>query len=249
MRVLVPIKQVLDYNVRPKVMSDGSGIDLSSAKMSMNPFDEIGVEEAVRLKEAGKCSEVVVVSIGTEKVTEVIRSALAIGADRGIFVEVVEQLEPLSVAKILEKIVAEEQPSLVILGRQAIDDDCCQTGQMLSALLKWGIVTFASTLDVSVSEIAVSREIDGGRQTVVTSLPAIVTTDLRLNQPRYASLANVMKAKKKPLTKRAVAEFGIDIRPRLKKLKTLLPATRVAGIRVRNVDELLSSLRSRTDLV
>jgi electron transfer flavoprotein beta subunit len=243
MKILVPVKRVVDYNVKIRVKPDGSGVDLANVKMSMNPFDEIAVEEALRLKEAGKATEVVVVSIGPAKADETLRTGLAMGADRGILVRTDETVEPLAVAKILAKIVAAEQPGLVIMGKQAIDDDSNQTGQMLAALLGWGQGTFASKVELVDGAVDVTREIDGGLQTVRLNLPAIVTTDLRLNEPRYASLPNIIKAKKKEVVVKEPADFGVDITPRLEVLKTAEPAARAAGVKVGSVAELVSKLR------
>ncbi len=244
MKVLVPVKRVVDYNVKIRVKSDGSGVELANVKMSMNPFDEIAVEEAIRLKEAGKAEEIVVVSIGPAQAQETIRTALAMGADRGILVKIDETTEPLTVAKLLKGIVDEEKPELVILGKQAIDDDANQTGQMLAALLGWSQGTFASKVEIDGGKAKVTREVDGGLQTVELSMPAIVTTDLRLNQPRYASLPNIMKAKKKPLDEKSAADYGVDASPRLKVLKTEEPGGRKAGVKVKDVAELVSSLKS-----
>ncbi|MBX9465421.1 MAG: electron transfer flavoprotein subunit beta/FixA family protein [Neoaquamicrobium sediminum] len=244
MKVLVPVKRVVDYNVKIRVKSDGSGVELANVKMSMNPFDEIAVEEAIRLKEAGKVEEIVVVSIGPAQAQETIRTALAMGADRGILVKIEETTEPLTVAKLLKGIVDEEKPELVILGKQAIDDDANQTGQMLAALLGWSQGTFASKVEIDGGKAKVTREVDGGLQTVELSMPAIVTTDLRLNQPRYASLPNIMKAKKKPLDEKSAADYGVDASPRLKVLKTEEPGGRKAGVKVKDVAELVSSLKS-----
>ena len=249
MKILVPVKRVVDYNVRVRVKADGSGVELANVKMSMNPFDEIAVEEAIRLREAGKATEIVVVSIGPAQAQETVRTALAMGADRGLVVEVSDIVEPLAVAKILKAVVAEEKPDLVILGKQAIDDDCGQTGQMLAALLGWPQGTFASKVEVGDGKLAVTREVDGGLQTVSLSLPAIVTTDLRLNEPRYASLPNIMKAKKKPVTIRPVAELGVDPTPRLRVLKTVEPAGRKAGVKVASVGELVSKLRDEAGVI
>ena len=226
MKILVPVKRVVDYNVKIRVKPDGSGVELANVKMSMNPFDEIAVEEAIRLKEAGKATEIVAVSIGPQAAAETIRTALAMGADRGILVKTDTVVEPLAVAKILKAIVAAEAPGLVILGKQAIDDDCNQTGQMLAALLDWPQGTFASKVSLADGTVDVTREIDGGLETVSLKLPAIVTTDLRLNEPRYASLPNIMKAKKKPLDEKTPADFGIDVNPRLSVLKTAEPPDR-----------------------
>src|SRR5215471_11536742 len=232
MKILVPVKRVIDYNVKARVKPDGSGVELANVKMSMNPFDEIAVEEALRLKEQGKASEVVCVSIGPAQAAETIRTALAMGADRGILVKTDASVEPLAVAKILKAVVTEEKPDLVILGKQAIDDDSNQTGQMLAALLGWPQGTFASKVAPESGSVAVTREIDGGLETVKLKLPAVVTTDLRLNEPRYPSLPNIMKAKKKPLDVKKPEDFGIDISARLKVLKTSEPPTRKAGVKV-----------------
>jgi len=244
MKVLVPVKRVVDFNVKIRVKSDGSGVELANVKMSMNPFDEIAVEEAIRLKEAGKASEIVVVSIGPAQAAETIRTALAMGADRGILIKTDETVEPLAVAKLLKAVVDEEKPELVVLGKQAIDDDANQTGQMLAALLGWSQGTFASEVELADGKARVTREVDGGLQVVEIKLPAVVTTDLRLNQPRYASLPNIMKAKKKPLDEKAVADYGIDVSPRLKVLKTEEPGGRKAGVKVKDVAELVASLKS-----
>ncbi|NBS34742.1 MAG: electron transfer flavoprotein subunit beta/FixA family protein [Methylocystaceae bacterium] len=243
MKILVPVKRVVDYNVKIRVKPDGSGVDLANVKMSMNPFDEIAVEEALRLKEAGKATEVVVATIGPAKADETLRTGLAMGADRGILVKTDETVEPLAVAKILAKIVAQEQPQLVIMGKQAIDDDSNQTGQMLAALLGWGQGTFASKVELSAETVDVTREIDGGLQTVSLKLPAVVTTDLRLNEPRYASLPNIIKAKKKDVAVKEPADFGVDVQPRLEVLKTAEPATRSAGVKVASVGELVAKLK------
>ncbi|MFM8859192.1 MAG: electron transfer flavoprotein subunit beta/FixA family protein [Methylocystis sp.] len=243
MKILVPVKRVVDYNVKIRVKPDGSGVDLANVKMSMNPFDEIAVEEALRLKEAGTASEVVVTTIGPAKADETLRTGLAMGADRGILVKTDETVEPLAVAKILAKIVAQEQPQLVIMGKQAIDDDSNQTGQMLAALLGWGQGTFASKIELSSETVDVTREVDGGLQTVSLKLPAVVTTDLRLNEPRYASLPNIIKAKKKDVAVKEPADFGVDVQPRLEVLKTAEPATRSAGIKVASVGELVAKLK------
>ncbi len=249
MKVLVPVKRVVDANVKIRVKPDHSGVDLANVKMTMNPFDEISIEEAIRLKEAGKAKEVVVVSIGPGKSEETLRSALAMGADRAILVETEEQLEPLAVAKILKGIASTEKPDLIIVGKQAIDDDCNQTGQMLSALLGWAQATFASKIEVEADSVKVTREVDGGLQTVELRLPAVVTSDLRLNEPRYASLPNIMKAKKKPVEKKMPAEFGIDIGPRLTILKTEEPESRKAGVRVQSTAELLDKLKSEARVI
>ena len=243
MKVLVAVKRVVDYNVKIRVKADGSGVELANVKMSMNPFDEIGVEEAVRLKESGKATEVVAVSIGPAQSQETLRTALAMGADRGILVKTDAVVEPLAVAKILKAIVEAEQPGLVIMGKQAIDDDSNQTGQMLAALLGWAQATFASKLEVEGSDFKVTREVDGGLETVQLRLPAIVTTDLRLNEPRYASLPNIMKAKKKPLAEISPEALGVDVAPRLKVLKTAEPGGRKAGVKVGSVAELVQKLK------
>jgi electron transfer flavoprotein beta subunit len=249
MKILVPVKRVVDYNVKIRVKGDGSGVELANVKMSMNPFDEIAVEEALRLKEAGKATEVVVVSIGPAQAAETIRTGLAMGADRGILVKVEGTVEPLAVAKLLKKIVEQESPELVILGKQAIDDDSNQTGQMLAALLGWPQGTFASKVVVGDGAIDVTREVDGGLQTVGLKLPAIVTTDLRLNEPRYASLPNIMKAKKKPLDETTAEALGVDVAPRLKVLKTVEPAGRSAGVKVGSVAELVSKLKNEAGVL
>ncbi|HHY01872.1 MAG TPA: electron transfer flavoprotein subunit beta/FixA family protein [Paracoccus sp.] len=247
MKVLVPVKRVIDYNVKARVKADGSGVDLANVKMSMNPFDEIAVEEAIRLKEKGAVSEIVVVSIGVKQAAETIRTALAMGADRGILVvaadDVHQDIEPLAVAKILAKVVEEEQPGLVIAGKQAIDNDMNATGQMLSALLGWGQATFASELAIEGDAARVTREVDGGLQTISVRLPAVVTADLRLNEPRYASLPNIMKAKKKPLDEKTAADYGVDVTPRLTVVSTKEPEGRKAGIKVGSVDELVGKLK------
>ena len=244
MKILVPVKRVIDANVKPRVKPDGSGVDLANTKMAMNPFDEIAVEEALRLKEAGKAEEIVLVSIGPAQAQETIRTGLAMGADRGILVQVEGTVEPLAVAKLLKGVVEAEKPGLVILGKQAIDDDSNQTGQMLAALLGWSQATFASKLEVDGSDFKVTREVDGGLQTVKVKGPAIVTTDLRLNEPRYPSLPNIMKAKKKPLDVKKPEDFGVDIAARLKVLKTSEPPGRKAGVKVADVAELVSKLKS-----
>jgi electron transfer flavoprotein beta subunit len=248
MKILVPVKRVIDFNVRPRVKADGSGIDLANVKMSMNPFDEIAVEEAIRLREKGVASEIVAVSIGPAKAQETLRTALAMGADRAILVETPEDVgsavEPLAVAKLLKAIWDEEQPGLAILGKQAIDDDSNQTGQMLAALTGRPQGTFASRVEVEGDHVTVTREVDGGLETVRLKLPAIVTTDLRLNEPRYASLPNIMKAKSKPLAVKSPADYGIDIAPRLKVLKVEEPPVRQAGVMVGSVDELVSKLKT-----
>ncbi len=244
MKILVPVKRVIDYNVKPRVKSDGSGVDLANVKMSMNPFDEISVEEAIRLKEAGKAEEIIAVSVGPQKAQETLRTALAMGADRAILVVTDEEVEPLAVAKILAKIVEEEQPQLVITGKQAIDDDSNQTGQMLAALLGWGQGTFANTVELDSDSITVKREIDGGLQTVKLGLPAVVTTDLRLNEPRYASLPNIMKAKKKPMDEKTPADYGVDITKRLTTTNVSEPPVRQAGEKVEDVDALVAKLKT-----
>ena len=249
MKVLVAVKRVVDYNVKIRVKSDGSGVELTNVKMSMNPFDEIAVEEALKLKEAGKVSEVVVVSIGPAQAQETLRTALAMGADRAILVKTDDAVEPLAVAKILKGVVAAEEPKLVILGKQAIDDDANQTGQMLSALLGWAQATFASEVQLSDASANVTREVDGGLQTIEVKLPAIVTTDLRLNQPRYASLPNIMKAKKKPLDEKVPADYGVDTAPRLKILKTEEPSGRKAGVKVASVAELVDKLKNEAGVL
>jgi electron transfer flavoprotein beta subunit len=243
MKILVPVKRVVDFNVKIRVKADGSGVELANIKMAMNPFDEIAVEEAIRLKEAGKVTEIVAVSIGPQQASETIRSALAMGADRGILVKVEGIIEPLAVAKILKGIAEDEQPGLVILGKQAIDDDCNQTGQMLAALLNWPQGTFASKVVIDGGSMDVTREVDGGLQTVRLKLPAIVTTDLRLNEPRYASLPNIMKAKKKPIADKTPADYGVDATPRLEVLKTTEPPARKAGGKVASVAELVGKLK------
>ncbi|MCE7795301.1 electron transfer flavoprotein subunit beta/FixA family protein [Sphingobium sufflavum] len=244
MKILVPVKRVIDYNVKPRVKADGTGVDLANVKMSMNPFDEIAVEEAIRLKEKGAATEIVAVSIGVAKAQETLRTALAMGADRAILVQTDDEVEPLGVAKILAKIVEEEGPGLVILGKQAIDDDSNQTGQMLAALLGWPQGTFASKVEVSGDTVDVTREVDGGLETVKLNTPAIITTDLRLNEPRYASLPNIMKAKSKPLATKTPADYGVDIAPRLETLKVGEPPKRSAGIKVADVDELVAKLKA-----
>jgi len=244
MKILVPVKRVIDYNVKPRVKADGTGVDLANVKMSMNPFDEIAVEEAIRLKEQGAAAEVVVVSIGPAKAQDVLRNALAMGADRAILVQTDDEVEPLAVAKILKAVTDEEQPGLVILGKQAIDDDSNQTGQMLAALLGRPQGTFASKVEVAGDKVNVTREVDGGLETVSLTLPAIVTTDLRLNEPRYASLPNIMKAKSKPLANKTPADFGVDTTPRLKTTHVAEPSARKAGVKVGSVDELVDKLKT-----
>ena len=243
MKVLVPVKRVVDYNVKVRVKADQSGVDLANVKMSMNPFDEIAVEEAVRLKEKGKAKEIVVVSIGPQQASETIRTALAMGADRGILVKTDSPIEPLAVAKLLKAIVDAEKPDLVITGKQAIDDDANQVGQMLAALLGWPQGTFAHALELGDTSAKITREIDGGLQTVDVKLPAVMTTDLRLNEPRYASLPNIMKAKKKPIDEKSPADLGVDITPRFKVLKVTEPPKRSGGVKVAGVGELLDKLK------
>jgi electron transfer flavoprotein beta subunit len=245
MKVLVPVKRVIDFNVAVRVKSDRSGVDLANVKMAINPFDEIAVEEAVRLKEQGAASEVVAVSIGPSGAQETLRTALAMGADRGLLVKHDGPIEPIAVAKILKAIAQQEQPGLIILGKQAIDDDSNQTGQMLAALLDWPQGTFAAKLEIANGEASVTREVDGGLQTVALKLPAIVTTDLRLNQPRYASLPNIMKARKKPIAEKSVADYGVDPTPRLKVLEVREPEKRRTGTRVASATELVERLRER----
>ncbi|MES0213317.1 electron transfer flavoprotein subunit beta/FixA family protein [Mesorhizobium sp. M0028] len=249
MKILVPVKRVVDYNVKIRVKPDGTGVELANVKMSMNPFDEISVEEALRLKEAGKAEEVIVVSIGPAKAEETLRTALAMGADRAMLVETDDAVEPLAVAKILKGVADAEQPGLIIVGKQAIDDDSNQTGQMLAALLGWAQGTFASKVEIGADRATVTREVDGGLQTIDIKLPAVVTTDLRLNEPRYASLPNIMKAKKKPLDKKSPADFGVSTEPRLKVLKTEEPSGRKAGVRVKSVAELLEKLKTEASVL
>ena len=247
MKVIVPVKRVIDYNVKVRVKADGSGVDLANVKMSMNPFDEIAVEQAIRLKEAGKADEIIAVSVGVKQAQETLRTALAMGADRAILViaadDVHTDIEPLAVAKILKGIVDEEQPGLVLCGKQAIDNDMNATGQMLSALMGWSQATFASELDIDGDSATVTREVDGGLQTIKVNMPTVVTVDLRLNEPRYASLPNIMKAKKKPLDEKTAADYGVDTAPRLEIVKTVEPAARAAGIMVGSVDELVEKLK------
>jgi electron transfer flavoprotein beta subunit len=249
MKVLVPVKRVVDYNVKVRVKSDGSGVDIANVKMSMNPFDEIALEEATRLKEAGKVTEVVAVSIGVAQCQETLRTGMAIGADRGILVETAVETEPLAVAKVLKALADKEQPQLIILGKQAIDDDSNQTGQMLASLLGWPQATFASKVVLEDSKVTVTREVDGGLETVALSLPAIVTTDLRLNEPRYVTLPNIMKAKKKPLETVKPEDLGVDVTPRLKTIKVVEPAKRSAGIKVPDVATLVSKLRTEAKVI
>ena len=247
MKVLVPVKRVIDYNVKVRVKADGTGVDLANVKMSMNPFDEIAVEEAIRLKEAGKATEIVAVSIGVKQNQETLRTALAMGADRAILVvaadDVHNDIEPLAVAKILAAIVKEEEPGLVLCGKQAIDNDMNATGQMVSALLGWSQAMYANKVDIDGDHAVVTREVDGGLQTIKVKMPTIISTDLRLNEPRYASLPNIMKAKKKPLDEKTAADFGVDVAPRLEIVKTTEPSERAAGIKVGSVDELVAKLK------
>ncbi|MHA1189136.1 MAG: electron transfer flavoprotein subunit beta/FixA family protein [Alphaproteobacteria bacterium] len=249
MKVLVPVKRVIDFNVKVRVKADGSGVDLANVKMSMNPFDEIAVEEAIRMKEAGTVEEIVVVTIGPAQSAETLRNGLAMGADRGILVKTEAGTEPLAVAKILKGIVDEEQPGLVILGKQAIDDDANQTGQMLSALLGWSQATFLKELKIDGDKAEATREVDGGLQTISITMPAIVTTDLRLNEPRYASLPNIMKAKKKPIDNKTPGDYGVDVTPRLAVLETIEPEKRQAGVRVASAAELIEKLRNEAGVL
>jgi electron transfer flavoprotein beta subunit len=249
MKILVPVKRVVDFNVKIRVKPDGSGVELANIKMSMNPFDEIAVEEAIRLKEAGKATEIVVVSIGPAQASETIRTALAMGADRGILVKAEGTVEPLAVAKILKGIAEAEQPGMIILGKQAIDDDSNQTGQMLAALLGWAQGTFASKIAIDGDSVSVTREVDGGLQTVKLKAPVIVTTDLRLNEPRYASLPNIMKAKKKPIDEKTAADYSVDIKPRLEIIKTSEPAGRKSGVKVGSVAELVAKLKDEAGVI
>jgi len=249
MKILVPVKRVVDYNVKIRVKADGSGVELSNVKMSMNPFDEIAIEEALRLKEAGKASEVILVSVGPAQAGETIRTGLAMGADRGVLVKTDQTVEPLAVAKILKGIAEAEQPGLIILGKQAIDDDCNQTGQMLAALLGWGQGAFASKVEMAEGTVDVTREVDGGLQTVTLKTPAVVTTDLRLNEPRYASLPNIMKAKKKPIDEKTPADYGVDVSPRLTVLKTTEPMGRKGGAKVGSVEELVAKLKNEAGVL
>lgn len=244
MKVLVPVKRVVDYNVKIRVKPDGSGVDLANVKMSMNPFDEISIEEAIRLKEAGTATEIIAISVGPQQAQETIRTALAMGADRGILVKTDDTVEPIAVAKIIKAIVAEENPDLVIVGKQAIDDDSNQTGQMLAQLLGWAQGTFASKIEPAEGTIAVTREVDGGLQTINLKMPAVITSDLRLNEPRYASLPNIMKAKKKPIDEKTPEDYGVDITPRLEVLETTEPPTRQAGVIVESVAELVDKLKN-----
>ena len=249
MKVLVPVKRVVDANVKVRVKADGSGVELANVKMAMNPFDEIAVEEAIRLKESGKAEEIVVVSIGPAQAAETLRTALAMGADRAILVKVDDQVEPLGVAKVLKGVAEAEQPGLVILGKQAIDDDSNQTGQMLAALLGWPQATFCSKIELTDGGATITREIDGGLQTLKVKAPFIATTDLRLNEPRYASLPNIMKAKKKPIDEKTAADLGVDTTPRLKVLKTSEPAKREAGVKVASIAELVSKLKNEAGVI
>jgi electron transfer flavoprotein beta subunit len=249
MKVLVPVKRVVDYNVKVRVKSDGSGVDIANVKMSMNPFDEIALEEATRLKESGKVTEVVAVSIGVAQCQETLRTGMAIGADRAILVETSVETEPLAVAKVLKALADKEQPQLIILGKQAIDDDSNQTGQMLASLLGWPQATFASKVVLEEGKVTVTREVDGGLETVALSLPAVITTDLRLNEPRYVTLPNIMKAKKKPLETIKPEDLGVDVTPRLKTLKVVEPAKRSAGIKVPDVATLVQKLRTEAKVI
>ena len=249
MKVLVPVKRVIDYNVKARVKADQTGVDLANVKMSMNPFDEIGVEEAVRLKEKGSATEIVAISVGPQQAQETLRTALAMGADRAILVQTDQDLEPLAVAKVLKAIIAEESPELVLMGKQAIDGDNAATGQMLAALLDWPQAAFASEVVIEGGKAKVTREVDGGLQTLSIDLPAVVTADLRLNEPRYASLPNIMKAKKKPIAEKAVADYGVDLTPRLEVLKTAEPAGRKAGVKVKDVAELVSKLKTEAGVL
>ena len=249
MKILVPVKRVVDYNVKVRVKSDGSGVDIANVKMSMNPFDEIAIEEAVRLREKGAAVEVIAVSCGVLQCQETLRTAMAIGADRAILVETSEELQPLAVAKLLKALVDKEQPQLVILGKQAIDDDCNQTGQMLAALLGWGQATFASKVEMAEGKVLVTREVDGGLETLSLTLPAIITTDLRLNEPRYVTLPNIMKAKKKQLDNVKPEELGVDVKPRIKTLKVSEPPKRSAGIKVPDVAALVDKLKNEAKVI
>jgi electron transfer flavoprotein beta subunit len=253
MKVLVPVKRVIDYNVKVRVKADGSGVDLANVKMSMNPFDEIAVEQAIRLKEAGKVDEIIVVSIGVKQSQETLRTALAMGADRAILIvatdDVQTDIEPLAVAKLLKAVVDAEGPGLVLCGKQAIDNDMNATGQMLSALLSWSQATFASELDIDGDSAVVTREVDGGLQTIKVAMPTVVTVDLRLNEPRYASLPNIMKAKKKQMDEKTAADYGVDVTPRLAVLKTVEPAGRKAGVKVGSVDELIAKLKDEAGVI
>jgi len=249
MKVLVPVKRVVDYNVKVRVKSDGTGVDIANVKMSMNPFDEIAVEEATRLKEKGAATEVIAVSCGVTQCQETLRTAMAIGADRAILVDTTEELQPLAVAKLLKALVDKEQPQLVILGKQAIDDDCNQTGQMLAALLGWPQATFASKVEVADGKVTVSREVDGGSETLSLTLPAIITTDLRLNEPRYVTLPNIMKAKKKQMDTFKPEDLGVDVKPRIKTLKVSEPPKRSAGVKVADVAALVDKLKNEAKVI
>lgn len=249
MKVIVCAKRVIDYNVKVRVKADNSGVELANVKMSMNPFDEIGVEEAVRLKEAGKADEVVIVSMGPKQCQDTIRTGLAMGADRGIHVETDEDLEPLAVAKLLKALIEKEQPGMLIVGKQAIDGDNNQTGQMLSAVTGWSLASFASNIEIDGDQLNVTREIDGGLQNIKISMPAVVTTDLRLNEPRYASLPNIMKAKKKPIDITSPSDLGVDITPRVKTIKVFEPAARQAGVKVADVNELIDKLKNEAKVI
>ena len=253
MKVLVPVKRVIDYNVKVRVKADGSGVDLANVKMSMNPFDEIAVEEAIRLKEAGKASEIVAVSIGVKQSQETLRTALAMGADRAVLIQAADDvhtdIEPLAVAKLLKGVIDEEQPGLVLCGKQSIDNDMNATGQMLAALLGWSQATYASEVEINEDSATVTREVDGGLQTIKVTMPAIISVDLRLNEPRYASLPNIMKAKKKPLDEKTPADYGVDVSPRLEIVKTEEPAARAAGVKVADVAELVNKLKEEAGVV
>ena len=249
MKILVPVKRVIDYNVKPRVKADGSGVDLANVKMSMNPFDEIAVEEAIRLREAGTANEVIALSVGPQQCQETIRTALAMGADRGILIQTDDEVQPLAVAKLLKAVADKEGPDLVILGKQAIDDDSNQTGQMLAALLGWSQATFASKIEIDGGSANVIREVDGGLETLKVTMPCIVTTDLRLNEPRYASLPNIMKAKKKPIDQMVPADLGVDITPRLTTLKVVEPAKREAGVMVEDVAQLVDKLKNEAKVI
>ncbi len=249
MKILVPVKRVIDYNVKVRVKSDGSGVETANVKMSMNPFDEIAIEEAVRLKEAGKADEIIAVSIGPSQAQETLRTAMAVGADTGILIETDDTVEPLNVAKLLKAVVEEQSPDIVIMGKQAIDDDSNQTGQMLATLLGWGQATFASKVDVNGDSVNVTRELDGGLQTIAVKTPCIITTDLRLNEPRYASLPNIMKAKKKPMETKPPSDYGVDIAPRMETLKVEEPPVRQGGAKVADVDELIDKLKNEAKVL
>lgn len=249
MKILVPVKRVIDYNVKVRVKSDNSGVETANVKMSMNPFDEIAVEEAVRLKEAGKASEIIAVSIGPSQCQETLRTAMAIGADTGILIETNENVEPLNVAKLLKAVIDEQKPDLVIMGKQAIDDDSNQTGQMLAVLLGWGQATFAGKVDIEGTNAKVTRELDGGLETLSVKTPCVITTDLRLNEPRYASLPNIMKAKKKPLDTKSPSDYGVDIKNRLTVLKVEEPPKRQGGAKVASVDELVDKLKNEAKVI